>query len=475
MFETRTVDHDDGVGLSSGQRTTDPAESLTAAEWESLYPPEFDEHLYQLTCEAEAEPADDGGLHVLPADLESIPPGIFLAAFLSSVDRSKLSGWDVVRLMQARHRQISHTTAHFYADVNEMAHAHKPDSSDRLDHPAEFASEELQAGLRMTRRAADHELGYATDITSRLPTVWQALEQGRIDPRRARVFSDETFTLRPQHIPQVVDDLIDTAEDLTTGQLRSRLKKLVIAADPETAEDNFEKGVEDRRMVTYPNPNHTGTLAIQGANPLQVLAASEHVRKTAMNLKRLPGETRTLDQICADVALDLLQGKTAHIDGGAGAVAAPRIVLQLPEDSPTVDVPGYGPILTTSLTSQQPLNSSGTTPKVEVETTPTTTSIEEDCPHETPGRRPTKAQQKHIRQTYPTCVFPGCRMPAIKCDIDHRTQTSQGGKTTCKNLAPLCRHHHICKDQGNWKLERLPDGTHRWTSPLGHVYTRGPP
>ena len=45
------------------------------------------------------------------------------------------------------------------------------------------------------------------------------------------------------------------------------------------------------------------------------------------------------------------------------------------------------------------------------------------------------------------------------------------------NLAPLCRHHHQTKDDGGWKLQRLPNGDYQWTSPLSHNYTRrrGPP
>ena len=37
----------------------------------------------------------------LPADLESIPPGLLLAVILSSVDRDRLSGYDRICLLQA--------------------------------------------------------------------------------------------------------------------------------------------------------------------------------------------------------------------------------------------------------------------------------------------------------------------------------------------------------------------------------------
>lgn len=93
------------------------------------------------------------------------------------------------------------------------------------------------------------------------------------------------------------------------------------------------------------------------------------------------------------------------------------------------------------------------------------------------ARRPTASQNRQIAAVYPTCVFPGCREPTYTCDIDHRKPRSQGGPTHNENLAPLCRFHHMTRHHTPWQVERLPEGDHRWTSPLGHTYVtrRGPP
>ena len=45
----------------------------------------------------------------LPGDLEAMAPGPRLAALLAGIDRSRLSDHDVVRLMVARDRLVSHT------------------------------------------------------------------------------------------------------------------------------------------------------------------------------------------------------------------------------------------------------------------------------------------------------------------------------------------------------------------------------
>ncbi|MBT8217634.1 MAG: HNH endonuclease, partial [Acidimicrobiia bacterium] len=72
------------------------------------------------------------------------------------------------------------------------------------------------------------------------------------------------------------------------------------------------------------------------------------------------------------------------------------------------------------------------------------------------------------------CVFPGCRMPATTCDLDHTTPHSQGGPTTPTNLAPLCRHDHRIKHTG-WTYHPQEDGTYHWTSRLGATYKTKPP
>ncbi|MEE8489061.1 MAG: HNH endonuclease signature motif containing protein [Acidimicrobiia bacterium] len=86
-------------------------------------------------------------------------------------------------------------------------------------------------------------------------------------------------------------------------------------------------------------------------------------------------------------------------------------------------------------------------------------------------RRPTTAQKRHVSACFRCCVFPGCRVPAADCDLDHRVAVADGGPTTTCNPAPLCRHHHRVKHQASWKPTLQPNGDHTWLSRLGHTYT----
>jgi hypothetical protein len=72
------------------------------------------------------------------------------------------------------------------------------------------------------------------------------------------------------------------------------------------------------------------------------------------------------------------------------------------------------------------------------------------------------------------CRWPGCHIPAQRCDKDHSIPFPQG--CTCvENLICLCRTHHFLKTHGNWQVLLLPDGTYQVTDPTGHVYITKPP
>jgi hypothetical protein len=42
------------------------------------------------------------------------------------------------------------------------------------------------------------------------------------------------------------------------------------------------------------------------------------------------------------------------------------------------------------------------------------------------------------------------------------------------NLAPLCRHHHQCKQAEGWRLEQPEPGALIWHTPVGRTYATAP-
>jgi hypothetical protein len=62
----------------------------------------------------------------------------------------------------------------------------------------------------------------------------------------------------------------------------------------------------------------------------------------------------------------------------------------------------------------------------------------------------------------------------MACDLDHTDPHHQGGRTCECNLAPLCRHHHRCKQADGWRLEQPEPGVLVWHTPTGRTYTTTP-
>jgi hypothetical protein len=80
--------------------------------------------------------------------------------------------------------------------------------------------------------------------------------------------------------------------------------------------------------------------------------------------------------------------------------------------------------------------------------------------------------KRHLVLRDRTCVFPGCTRRAETCDKDHLVPWPRGS-TSEDNLADECEHHHHAKHE-SFTVERLPDGTFRWTTPTGRTYDRPP-
>lgn len=68
----------------------------------------------------------------------------------------------------------AHYAAQRMATITEVAYSANGDADstvERSDVLAEFAADDLSAGLNLTRRAADIELGFALELRERLPKV----------------------------------------------------------------------------------------------------------------------------------------------------------------------------------------------------------------------------------------------------------------------------------------------------------------
>ena len=402
--------------------------------------------------------------HMFDADtdtrvLDHLAPGPALAQLLAAIDVDALSGEDRVVVMRAHHRMASHYTALVYNDMAAVSDAiHDLDDDPQLAH--ESAEAEIRAALRLTRRAADTELDLALSLRRRLPAVHRLLHEGRLDGRRARVIANATSHLSVAAAQTVAAAIIDDAPNLTTGQLTSRLRQLCADQDPDDARDRYRHATEQRRLLTEPTVDGTAHLLGLDLPPHRVQAITDRINRLAREL-RTDREARTMDQLRADVFLDLLTG-TQPAKGGTVDIRVDLPTLTELADH-SGDLAGYGPVIADiarQVTEQQQSAQwrfTATDPHTGAAHTGLT------------RRRPTADQQRRVESRNTTCIFPGCRMPAVDCDIDHQIPHSEGGPTHEDNLAPLCRRDHRIKGAG-WTYRQLPGGHHQWTSRLGHTY-----
>lgn len=406
---------------------------------------------------------------VIPEDLGDTPPDAELAARLESVDRSRLNGFELVEVLRARWRLISHLYAELYADMEELAHTtpgHVGSDPERSARPDEFCVDEVAAALVLTPRSADFHMALAFQLAD-LPVVAEALRTGEIDVARARILCQNTSHLEPAEAISVVTSLIDEAAHLTTGQLARRLRRRILDQDPDTAKDRYESALEKRHLDAYPNPDGTGDLLARHLPPDRIAAIMSRLDEQARRISK--DDDRTLDQIRADLFLDLLEGRT-RVDNGRGGHVELRIDLEtlMGLNDRAATIPGWGPVIADIARGIADAPHSQWRVVATENGDPVATTVTR--------RRPGAALRRLVEAQSRTCVFPGCSKPATRSHLDHVLAHALGGLTIDRNLAPGCAHHHLrSKHRAGWRLQRPSPGVYHWTSPRGHEYVVRPP
>lgn len=190
-------------------------------------------------------------------------------------------------------------------------------------------------------------------------------------------------------------------------------------------------------------------------------------------------DVRTMDQIRADILADTLlsaapDADPTRSDDGPGVLGAIRAKVQivvpaltlLGRDGPA-DLVGHAPI--DPDTARELAEGTGS-PWERLITHPVTGHVlRVDTYHRT------AAMDRFLRGRDRHCRFPGCRLPAVRCEVDHTIDHARGGPTDVRNLAHLCQRHHSMKQFTAWRVRQLGGGTLEWTSPLGRSYRDEPP
>ena len=220
-------------------------------------------------------------------------------------------------------------------------------------------------------------------------------------------------------------------------------------------------------------------LVISGDGPRLAAAAQGRVDRIARRLRN-SGDARTIAQLRADVATDLLLRGWIPTDPtfialGQPPTAVVQLIVSLPTllslDSSVGQIPSWGHV--DGHRARELALQAGSIWKRIVTDPLTGRAIEASA---TTYKVPA-AMAEQINARDRTCRAPGCEIPADHCDHDHTKEwkpDGAGGPTAETNLADLHRGHHNLKTGGFWDSDQSPDGTLTWTTATGRTFTTYP-
>jgi hypothetical protein len=186
---------------------------------------------------------DEGGLG-LDVVAEYLPGSAGLAAWLDQRDPAEASDYDLPAVAAGWRRVAAWAQAREFAAIAQIAARsaarHDKTGLEKDGRPAAVtpdAAAQVGLALALSPGTAEWWTGQAVTLTWRLPGTGAALAAGDIDAYRARLITEATSLLDEDTARAVENDVLPGAGELTYAQLRSRLRRAVIIADPQGAED----------------------------------------------------------------------------------------------------------------------------------------------------------------------------------------------------------------------------------------------
>ena len=411
---------------------------------------------------------------LLPPGLAEMEPGPGLGKLLSELESLPLSGYERALLVAAHQKMVSYHQAESYRLISLLYQDYLELSGGQPEEATWATTTELSALLHLSNRGAELELGRALSLL-RLPPVHSALRRGVLDLYRAETIVSHTGHLRAEDARWVSEQVLSEAPGLTASQIRVRTQRLCYLADPEEAKLRYGEAVKNRYVSVA--GNELGTASLQGHDlpPHRAEAAYKRLTRLARKLKK-KGEERTMDQLRADLLLELLLGESEHqgsdARGGSVELRVDLETLSGLSEAPG-ELMGFGPVIS-DIARQVAEDQRHCQWSFAVTDRKTGFPVHTGVTR----RRPSRETRRWVEARHPTCIFPGCRRQSRDCDLDHRLPWAERGPTCECNLVPLCRRHHLCRHRLGWRHQPLPGGDHLWISPLGHRYTtsgRAPP
>jgi hypothetical protein len=236
---------------------------------------------------------------------------------------------------------------------------------------------------------------------------------------------------------------------------------------PKPAAERHQDALTQRRVAASYGGNGMGELWASLPSPeLARLMATIHTLADGIKREN-PDDDRTPDQRNADALLALANGPNGNPDPMTINVSVALSTLvgldNRPADISGTALPGINPI--TAAQARMLAHDTNNTWRRLI-----TDPLGKLIDYGRTTYRPPAPLADYVTARDRTDRFPHGTRAATSCDLDHRLGWALGGHTNETNLEPLSPRHHAAKHEAGWKLNRSPDGTHHWTSPLGKKY-----
>ncbi|MFS2282076.1 HNH endonuclease signature motif containing protein, partial [Microbacterium sp. OR21] len=356
--------------------------------------------------------------------------------------------------------------------------AHAAESVKSKDMALRGISAEIAAAVRSSDRSVQRQISDAVILVDEFPATLDAWETGSITKGHAVLITELGLPLPSETRPEFERLALIRSEDETPTRLRSELAILADRLHPRTLTERHIEAREERCIRTFAVGDGMSGLTViaptllidaiydrvtrQGAAVVDARRqARERLRRRAAARSAadsagrpddaasasggcddhdeiVASDARTMDQLRADILTDMLLttqpgADPTRSDDGPGTLGAIRAKVQvvvpaltlLGDDRVPADLAGRSPI-----DAETARTLAGATPDgwERILTHPVTGAVLATDTRfaEGPLRRHLRARDRH-------CRFPGCRVPAVRCEIDHTVDHCLGGRTCVEN------------------------------------------
>lgn len=429
----------------------------------------------------------------------------------AEIDPRRLSDRDLLDyVVQSQRRENLARTGRLaaVAEFHLRRERERPDDDEAAHFvltPLQETAGEVAPLLGLSEVTIECQVALVDRLRTWLPDLWDMCTSGRLDVGRAQLVleaaeglaNEEDIEKFAASMKEYVDKLDDPDSPLVTlnrGQLQRAARYRKLKFRQRSKDENFFNAFKKRRVSFRPDENGIGRLSVS-TMLTDGMSADYRLTLIAKKLLEAEGETRTLEQMRADVMVDLVLGRlqvgasTGELEDDetydgrdpaecvrrypTGNYARPVINVTVSletlagfSDEPGVLSGGHAiPPELARLIAQEP----GSTWYRML-----TDEARKCVELSTKSYQPTPPVWRQVVAGHDTCIFPGCGRPAVLTELDHNVPAPEGATST-DNLEPLCRRHHKIKHAKGWKVIRHDDGSYTWITRYGSTFRVLPP